>query len=641
MDHRALGLAIVWVVAGSVLGETSLASAQAIRAVVLPKETREGQLVNDSGLEAVATNVLQQHGIRVLDLDASLRAQRFALSDSVAAGKLPAELTVLNADALASLQLRCSKSSEGVMATKILAFDCALDTKVIRVDTGEVIFANSESLTGHGLNAQMAVQSVLGKQLPDALRGGASRWAAAFTTAASWELELVVTRISDRQTARGLAERIGKLPGVSGARLVVFNAGLAKYAVAGAGQAELEGFATAIDDDRSLALTLTYESSRMLHAEHDFKKAFSRPVMAMTVVPSGEGLDVLGPEATRAALMNLPYFEMAHSQPVLSSPANARALEDKLRKRAEALKVPLVFAASLSHGDKQWSSAFKLIEVASGRTVAAATGSGPGSAEALDAVTRKFDEQYRSALGDAATRQRLGIQEAGTGASTQLVINAFKLPQPRDGGRESRALRGTLELRNASANRIEDAVLQLSSGADKVLSQPVPPIEPGASIELPVELNGVAPAEGDYVRVTAEVTYKVGPSYERVAAVAPLMRPVKHARKPAAVKGDSTLSPQYVEVLAVAVKQHADGEWEEAFKTFQRAHELSPNARTLRALGMVAFDLRNYDNATRYLGQALANKERALDNSMREQVTKLRAQAERMAKAQGVAVSRI
>jgi hypothetical protein len=636
MGHRFLGLVVVMLVAGS----SAIASAQAIRAVVLPKETRDGQVVADSGLDAVATNVLQQHGIRVLDLDASLRAQRFALSDSVAAGKLPPELSVLNADALASLQLRCSKSSEGVMATKILAFDCALDTKVIRVDTGEVIFANSQSLTGHGLNAQMAVQSVLGKQLPEALKGGATTWAAAFTTAASWELELVVTRISDRQTARALAERITKLPGVSGARLVVFNAGLAKYAVAGAGQAELEGFATAIDDDRSLALTLTYESSRMLHAEHDFKKAFSRPVMAMTIVPSGEGLETLGPEATRAALMNLPYFEMAHSQPLLSTPTKARDLELKMRKRAEALKVPLVFAASLSQGDKEWSSAFKLIEVATGRTVAAATASGPGSAEALDAVTRKFDEQYRSALGDAATRERLGIQAGTQGASTQLVINAFKLPQPRDGDRESRALRGTLELRNASANRIEDAVLQLSSGADKVRSQPVPPIEPGASIELPVELNGVTPAEGDYVRVTAEVTYKVGPSYERVAAVAPWMRPAKAARK-AAPKGASSLSPQYVEVLAVAVKQHADGEWEEAFKTFQRAHELSPNARTLRALGMVAFDLRNYDSATRYLGQALANKERALDSSMREQVTKLRAQAERMAKSQGVAVSRI
>jgi len=485
----------------------------------------------------------------------------------------------------------------------------------------------------------MAVQSVLGKQLPTALKGAADKWAAAFTTAASWELELVVTRISDRQTARALAERISKLPGVTGARLVVFNAGLAKYAVAGAGQTELEGFASSIDDDRSLALTLTYESARMLHAEHDFKKAFSRPVMAMSIVPSGEGLDLLGPEATRAALMNLPYFEMAHSQPLLSTPGNARALEEKMRKRAQALNVPLVFAASLSHDATQWTSTFKLIEAASGRTVAAATASGAGSAEALDAVTRRFDEQYRSALGDAETRQRLGILGGAAGASTQLVINAFKLPQPRDGGREPRALRGTLELRNASANRIEDAVLQLSSGADKVSSQPVPPIEPGASIQLPVELGGVAPAEGDYVRVTAEVTYKVGPSYERVAAVAPLMRPTK-ARKAHPAKSDTTLSPHYVEVLEVAVKQHAAGEWEEAYKSFQRAHELSPNARTLRALGMVAFDLRNYDGASRYLGQALANKDRALDAALREQVSKLRAQADRM-KAQAPIASRI
>src|SRR5262245_44240118 len=56
-----------------------------------------------------------------------------------------------------------------------------------------------------------------------------------------------------------------------------------------------------------------------------------------------------------------------------------------------------------------------------------------------------------------------------------------------------------------------------------------------------------------------------------------------------------------------AVSEFAAGRFEEARALFKRAHQLSPNARTLRGLGMTAFELRAYVQAIRELRAALAD----------------------------------
>ena len=79
----------------------------------------------------------------------------------------------------------------------------------------------------------------------------------------------------------------------------------------------------------------------------------------------------------------------------------------------------------------------------------------------------------------------------------------------------------------------------------------------------------------------------------------------------------------YRELAARAVEEFDAGHFAEARALFLRAHALWPSARTLRTLGMTAFDLRMYPQALRELQAALADQRRPLDTAQRGQVEAL------------------
>jgi tetratricopeptide (TPR) repeat protein len=77
-----------------------------------------------------------------------------------------------------------------------------------------------------------------------------------------------------------------------------------------------------------------------------------------------------------------------------------------------------------------------------------------------------------------------------------------------------------------------------------------------------------------------------------------------------------------------ALVDHAVQEFElhnfaEARALFSRAHTLFPNARTLRALGMVEFELKNYVDSATWLAEALASQLRPLEGKARSQTEEL------------------
>jgi tetratricopeptide (TPR) repeat protein len=72
-----------------------------------------------------------------------------------------------------------------------------------------------------------------------------------------------------------------------------------------------------------------------------------------------------------------------------------------------------------------------------------------------------------------------------------------------------------------------------------------------------------------------------------------------------------------------AVQEFSAGHWEEARALFKRAHELSPNARTLRGMGMAAYEMRLYVQAIRELEAALRDTRKPLDAALRANVQQL------------------
>lgn len=113
-----------------------------------------------------------------------------------------------------------------------------------------------------------------------------------------------------------------------------------------------------------------------------------------------------------------------------------------------------------------------------------------------------------------------------------------------------------------------------------------------------------------------------------LAIAATLLQPPHAAAQAADATGTlaSADEARYQASVGEAVAEFAAGHWAEARSLFTEAHRIYPNARTLRGLGMTAFELRNYVEATHMLAQSLRSQVNVLTP---EQAAKTRALLER------------
>lgn len=80
---------------------------------------------------------------------------------------------------------------------------------------------------------------------------------------------------------------------------------------------------------------------------------------------------------------------------------------------------------------------------------------------------------------------------------------------------------------------------------------------------------------------------------------------------------------EYRDAIRQALTEFDASRWEEARVLFQRAHDIYPNARTLRGIGMASFEMRDYVAADGALTAALLSEERPLDRRQRSAVEEL------------------
>jgi hypothetical protein len=79
----------------------------------------------------------------------------------------------------------------------------------------------------------------------------------------------------------------------------------------------------------------------------------------------------------------------------------------------------------------------------------------------------------------------------------------------------------------------------------------------------------------------------------------------------------------YNAIIKEAVAEFEDGNAAEARALFLRAHELQPSARTLRGLGISAFELREYEDSIAKLEQSLYSTVKPLEGAMRLETEQL------------------
>ena len=87
----------------------------------------------------------------------------------------------------------------------------------------------------------------------------------------------------------------------------------------------------------------------------------------------------------------------------------------------------------------------------------------------------------------------------------------------------------------------------------------------------------------------------------------------------AQAEGASSLDAdaRYRSALKEALTEYDANHFEEARILFRRAHEINPNARTLRSIGMASFELRDYVSAVRALSAALLETRKPLSSDQR------------------------
>jgi hypothetical protein len=93
---------------------------------------------------------------------------------------------------------------------------------------------------------------------------------------------------------------------------------------------------------------------------------------------------------------------------------------------------------------------------------------------------------------------------------------------------------------------------------------------------------------------------------------------------PAAEPADD---PAYKKAIDEGLAEYDARRFEEARILFRRAHEISPNARTLRGIGMTSFELRDYVAAVHNLSAAVQDERKPLSSGKREHTLELLARS--------------
>jgi hypothetical protein len=95
----------------------------------------------------------------------------------------------------------------------------------------------------------------------------------------------------------------------------------------------------------------------------------------------------------------------------------------------------------------------------------------------------------------------------------------------------------------------------------------------------------------------------------------------------------------YEDFVQRGVSEFEQGHWEEAHAMFLRAHELQPNARTFRGIGMSAYELRSYVESSEALAASLSDTRKPLTADQRVAVTGLLQRARDFVVAYDVALT--
>jgi len=508
-------------------------SASDLRLVILPKTTVDGKKYDAASVETEVIKRYTQKNMRIIELSTALKAQAAALSDLVAGGKVPKELSVLNADALVSAQLACDKNSNSIMGSKIKSWFCVFNTKIIRVDSGDVIFADSKNYTATGLNALQAMNTVVKKKVGKHADAAVDIWSKSWSNEGKWSLDLIITGIARKNRLNQINSVLKSVAGVKSSKVVMFKKNLSKIAISGEGSSNFDTLRDALDTSEKLSLQVNYDAGRVIHAEFDFGQAFSRGVSAYITPPKNATDKTIakliaskGSDLLQSYLMNLDYFEI-ESSAILNGKRKAAAA------KAKSAGVPLVVFAQIAQKGKEWMSILELISTDNMKKLAVVKGTAGDPFEAMDKAVRNLDKKYRVSLTKPGFRKTLKFNKdvAGAVSSMKLSVEKFEVGQifPSLVPYYRKKGIGSITVKNISSGMLKNVEIAYKINGKVVGTVKVADIAAKKTAKAQVQLDTVPDSKSEYSQLEANITFTVGDTYGKKDAFAPLVIHAKNA----------------------------------------------------------------------------------------------------------------
>lgn len=345
---------------------TLVASLGASAALAQPAPARVAVLIDDPGpsqpMRAALETQLQALGYEVVSREQALEIRRAITPQAVLEGRLPADLSVLEADAILAGEAAYGEANdvEGTQSLQV-----ALSARLLDLATSKVSATQQTSGVGLGVRGpNLAVRGAQGavkqlferKPLLDAL-GGLGQQAGAIT--------LVIQGLPSRTALAELRAALERSLGGAPVREIYFAQGLGKLLLGGSAARSMNGpdVANVLTADKSVALTVAEVANTRIVATYDRARTVS--LRALVLEPSlPPRMRAERTELGRYVTGEVSKFGFVQGQ-YQPTPLN----RNQARARAKALKLQLIVESEVLTQDGNTALSIRMIDVDSGEVI--------------------------------------------------------------------------------------------------------------------------------------------------------------------------------------------------------------------------------------------------------------------------------
>jgi TolB-like protein len=462
------------------------------RFVTVFQEQVDGKPQPASVTETTLVSKLVARGVGFVDEAQSRQIRAIAAAESLIAGTVPEGITSFDADVIVACVATLAEVPSDILPKGTFRYDAQLLVRVIGVDDGRVLAAFSEhgKALGHGRTqaAARAAEAALAALLDPI---------AAFSKVSDRRIELHVAGLSDFGATERLTRALQSLPEVSAAQVRHAARSLTKFELTtrGAKPRDIAGALHARAGD--LGLVVFGYSSSVVRADFSPVKTSRLSLTTARFEPEGRGArnawrgEALAGMVT-TALSNVDLFAIHAEERPLEVRPRAK-LAQLVQARGHDPRGSVVLTGRYRDREGGVSVNAQLIAAASGAVVAGAERT--CTDVELAACVAGLGAELATRLGERITRQPGLFPGSGPGASgadktlrlrTIEVTDIFPARMAAGG----RSL-GKVVLENTGKEAVTDVELgfelpELATGPGQAT---LARIEPGARVELPIELG--------------------------------------------------------------------------------------------------------------------------------------------------------